>query len=444
MPGQNKHDKMIKRLLSFFTFLLFVTSCFLITPDIIFLDGVTPEPSFDKNGGTRTIGFKATSNWTAVSSEAWCTVAPLSGVAGEFSLSVKAAANDTPNERIAPITLQCGDIVKTITVSQAQKDQFSLSPESFILESEESNISVDYSGNISVSCRILEGSDWIVWTKALEQGRFTFRVAENKGGKARTGIIDMYNVEAGISEKISIYQKAHNFHKSLIMFFTATWCGWCPITEEMVAEALYGRQGRYEVANFHGRRSNLEFNSIDPLMEEYEITAYPTPIVDGRRVVYTPDALYKAQQETESKYSCSTVYGIRSSFSGNDLAVDVDVLCKEVDSYKLTVLLVEDGIVGYQANSVEGPQDDYHHENVVRMALTNVLGDAFFTVEKNTTKSFSFKVSVPGSYNKENLRVIVYAQREFDQQRRLTDFSKCRFYIDNVASIAVGATLDLP
>ena len=435
---------MIKRLLSFFTFLLFVTSCFLITPDIIFLDGVTPEPSFDKNGGTRTIGFKATSNWTAVSSEAWCTVAPLSGVAGEFSLSVKAAANDTPNERIAPITLQCGDIVKTITVSQAQKDQFSLSPESFILESEESNISVDYSGNISVSCRILEGSDWIVWTKALEQGRFTFRVAENKGGKARTGIIDMYNVEAGISEKISIYQKAHNFHKSLIMFFTATWCGWCPITEEMVAEALYGRQGRYEVANFHGRRSNLEFNSIDPLMEEYEITAYPTPIVDGRRVVYTPDALYKAQQETESKYSCSTVYGIRSSFSGNDLAVDVDVLCKEVDSYKLTVLLVEDGIVGYQANSVEGPQDDYHHENVVRMALTNVLGDAFFTVEKNTTKSFSFKVSVPGSYNKENLRVIVYAQREFDQQRRLTDFSKCRFYIDNVASIAVGATLDLP
>ena len=75
------------------------------------------------------------------------------------------------------------------------------------------------------------------------------------------------------------------------------------------------------------------------------------------------------------------------------------------------------------------------------MALTNVEGDPFSTVEDRTVKTFSYKVEVPSQYVKANLRVLVYVQREFGSQSKLSDF-KGSFYVDNAASVKAGAELE--
>lgn len=524
--------------------LMLVSSCF-VTPDITFKDGTVPELAFSKTGGTLSFSFNATSDWSATTSAGWLTLNPDSGIAGDFNVTVKAAANDTPDDRSATITVQCGDVVKTVSVQQKQKDMLTLSKSIFEVGEEGGRITVDVSCNVPVSARVLNGSAWISQTKGLETSQFSFEIAANTGEDERTGEIEIYSSEAGLSEKVTVSQKApaifelsasettvesgggtftvtvrssleysissmpewvkqisvkavskkvHTFevaanpdqevrsgvivfcnesgvcvpfnvnqeaapepepgidwsrdfaHKSLIMRFTATWCGYCPIMAETVALAQSRRPGRYEPVNIHGGSSDLEFSSYKPLMSDYKISGYPTSVVDGRRTLQNYNSSYgatlieKFQDETESSYPTATAVGIRSVFSGNELSVDVDVFCKEADSYKLTVMVLEDGIVGYQADYTNGDHAQYTHDAVARLVLTDVRGDAFSTVEEKTAKTFSFKADI-SKYVKDNLRVLVYVQREFGTQKKQTDYS-LKFYVDNAASAKAGMTLE--
>lgn len=540
----------MKRFLSLAVLTLLVTSCFLFAPNIEFSDGITPAPAFTQAGGTQSFGIKATSDWTATSSESWCTVSPASGISGDFTLTVKALANDTPDARTATVQLQCGEVLRLFTVKQEQKDVLAVPVSTVEMGKEAGEFTVEVSANVPVSARVTKGEAWLSYqgTKGLQAGRHAFSVSANTGEDPRTGEVEFYNTEAGASVRVTVNQKApdvfelsasetsvaaeggsftvtvrsslsysvssmpdwvkevsvkavstkvHTYevaanpdqaersgvivfcnetgvcvpftvnqeaaaapvpqpsgvdwtkafiHKSLIMRFTATWCGYCPIMAETIALAQTNRPGRFEVVNIHGGSSNLEFAGYRPLMTEYNISGYPTSVVDGRRMIenYTPSycmtLVQNAQDETESTYPTMTAVGIASSFSGNSLSVDVDLYCKEADSYKVTVLLLEDGIIGNQADNYNGSHSDYRHDCVARIALTDVLGAAFSTVEANTVKSFPFKVDVPTQYVKENLRVLVYVQREFGSQQKLSDF-KGSFYVDNAASAKAGEIL---
>lgn len=527
--------------------MLLVSSCFLFekTPDIEFEGGVTPQVSFDKAGGQSSVQFNATAEWTAESSESWCVVSPVSGEAGDITLTVRAAANDTPDGRSAVVRLSCGEVEKTITVDQAQKDMVMLSVPSLEIGEEGGDFPVAVSCNVPLSGRVLKGDAWIAYvgTKAMHSEQHLIRVQANDTEDARTGEIEFYNVEAGVSARLTVSQQApavfelsdsevsmsyeggsfsvtvrsslaysisstpswvkeisskavatkvHTFeveanpdqaersdvivfcnetgvcvplmvmqeaapepgpsgldwtkdfaHKSLIMRFTATWCGYCPIMAETVAMAQASRPGRYELVNIHGGGSDLEFSQYRTLLNEYNIGGYPTAVIDGRRMLqnYTPSygktLVEQFQDETESTYPVCSAIGVQSAFTDSELSVDVDVYCKAADSYKLTVLVLEDGIIGYQS----GAGSDYHHDAVARIALTDVKGDAFSTVEENTAKQFSFKTAVPSGYKKENLRVLVYVFREFGNQKKLSDY-KGSFYVDNAASVKAGETLE--
>ena len=537
-------------LLSLAALMLLVTSCFLFKTDIEFDGGKEPSFTFDKNGGESLFSFKATGEWTASSSDPWCSITPVSGNSGHASVTVKVPANDRPEDRSAVITLQCVEVVKTVSVMQAQRDMFTLVSQTVDFPYKAGHIDFQFDSNVPVYCDIVEGEDWLSQTKALERMSISFYVTENTGEVARKGVIEAYNKEAGLSATITVIQQApdvfelsssetnvsyeggsftvtvrsslsysvssmpgwvkevsvksvtgktHTFavsanpdqeeregvivfcnesgvcvpftvyqeaapepepepsgvdwkksfvHKSLIMRFTATWCGYCPTMAETVALAQANRPGRYEVVNIHGGSSDLEFSKYRPLLNEYKITGYPTSVVDGRRRVdnYNPSygvvVMESVQDETESNYETVTTVGINSSYSGNSLLVNVDVYCKAADSYKVTVMVLEDGIVGYQAGNYNGSHSDYVHDAVARIALSDVLGDAFSTVEENTQKSFSYKVDVPTDYVKDNLRVLVYVQREFGKQQKLSDFASEKFYVDNAASVKTGVKLE--
>lgn len=90
----------------------------------------------------------------------------------------------------------------------------------------------------------------------------------------------------------------------------------------------------------------------------------------------------------------------------------------------MTVLLVEDDIIGYQA----GASSDYEHNGVIRAAMSNALGESFTVSEDNTVKEFEYTASVPSGCNKDNMRVVVYIQAK--------DGSV--WYIDNSATAKLG------
>ena len=82
-------------------------------------------PSTSEGGAlSATLKFTAGAPWSATVQDAtkapdWLSVEPSSGPAGEATVTITALSNDTEEPRVATVTFSCGDIAKTINVTQA-------------------------------------------------------------------------------------------------------------------------------------------------------------------------------------------------------------------------------------------------------------------------------------------------------------------------------------
>ena len=98
------------------------------TPTITFGAGVNTSPVLGTEGGSVDITFTASDAWTAgvinTRADSWVSVSPTSGAKGSGKITIKAAANDTPDERGATIQIKSGTTTKSITLTQKQKDAF--------------------------------------------------------------------------------------------------------------------------------------------------------------------------------------------------------------------------------------------------------------------------------------------------------------------------------
>lgn len=336
-----------------------------------------------------------------------------------------------------------------------EKDFFSFSPSTISLPKSGGTftIKVHASGDFHFD----SASDWIWETghagNPLMEAAYTFKASRNDG-EAREGFLLLcddnncfpitVSQEAGSEDDWKTSEFAHH---SLGMRFTATWCGYCPIMSETFRMAKEKLGEKFQYACFYSSSSggNYGFAGMSALENQYGVDGYPTGIVDGRALIenyasdYASGLIIQAVQETEANYPTATGIGLRSSLSGETVSVDVDVYSHIADNYKLTVLLLENNIIGYQADYTNGNHDDFVHNKVVREALTNVSGQAFKTTGETDRKSFSFSVPVLGEYDPDNLEILVYVQRPFGSQPVIHSGNYGNFYVDNCAALPVGA-----
>ncbi len=90
---------------------------------------------------TQTITFTTAESWTSTVSETkastWLSVEPSSGGAGTVNMTVKAQPNDTDQSRFATVSIKCGSMSKSFTVSQAGKEYgISVSPATLSISAE--------------------------------------------------------------------------------------------------------------------------------------------------------------------------------------------------------------------------------------------------------------------------------------------------------------------
>ena len=76
--------------------------------------------SISVDGGTQSVTVKSNSSWSATSNQSWLTVSPSQGN-GDGTLTLKATANPNTSSRQATVTVKCGSISKTISVTQEAK-----------------------------------------------------------------------------------------------------------------------------------------------------------------------------------------------------------------------------------------------------------------------------------------------------------------------------------
>lgn len=235
------------------------------------------------------------------------------------------------------------------------------------------------------------------------------------------------------------------WHKSLGMRFTATWCGYCPNLATGFAKAVSQYPNKIEQLNLHPASSNLGFSGTSALSNIFNVTGYPTGMIDYRSRIgnYASDdaatLVVDAVKETEKNYPVKTGISFSSSVSGSTLNLNVKLYIKEKGDYKVTAVLLEDNIIGYQ----NGGGDNYIHSSIARVAITDITGDAVSTSEDNKTVSKNYTATIPSSCDKNNLRVLVYVLRQYGSQTIIRTADYGDYYVDNAISAAVGTTQDL-
>jgi len=315
----------------------------------------------------------------------------------------------------------------------------------------------------STSWTIGSDSAWCTVTPESGAGDaiISVHVDENTGDRARSATVTIATFDGSMVRTVSVIQSGHTsgvsgdwtkdpfVHKSLVMRLTGTWCGWCPRMNKSIKRAMELYPDKISYMALHSGGGDLDFSNPYPLQNQFGIYSFPTGIIDGRILVnnqaieITADNIVKAVKETEAKYGTVTGVDIHSSVSGRTALADVGVYVKKAGDYKITVFLLEDGIINKQADYEEGDHADYVHDNVIRVAMTDVLGEEFSVTSDNTVKNFSFSANVPSSFKLANMRVLVYVQRKFGSYPVIQSGNYGDYFVDNSADVALGESLKL-
>lgn len=110
--------------------------------------------NFGSDGGNKSLHFSTNKDWTiyvanTVNGSRWCTVSQTSGQAGDISVQVYVEANEGYDDRNVVLTIQVGELMKTVVVTQKQKDALTLTTDRFEVGQEGGTIHVEVKSNIS-------------------------------------------------------------------------------------------------------------------------------------------------------------------------------------------------------------------------------------------------------------------------------------------------------
>ena len=416
------------------------------------------ELFFDLNGGQEVVKVSSTMDWTVSSNESWCMVSPASGSRnGSFTVTV--SDYRVQGTRQATLTVRGDDLVQTVRVEQDGIIPFSISPTS--VEFGETGGNFEVKVRTSTGYHISGMPDWIN-EESSRNKTHVFQVTANPMVKERRGVISFCDDEGTclscivkqaphIPEPDEVDWNSEFYHRSLFLRFTATWCGYCPLMASGVKMAQAQMPGKIEAISLHGSGSSLYFSAGATLENLYGIRSgsYPAGIIDGRKnipnynnIATTASVTVQAVQQRETSLPTVSTAGWRSTLSGQKLTLETYLFFKEAGNYKITVLLVEDGIIAKQADNQNGDQNDFRHDGVARVALTNIAGESVSIPSAHTKLTRSFTTDLPSSYFKDHMRILVYIQRAYGGDvNKITDSDFDGYFVDNCVSGKIGSTM---
>lgn len=419
----------------------------------------------DSDGDNKAIRFTSSSDWyVEVPSEAvWLDVSPLEGTSGLSRIKVEAERNVSGEKRSVLVKICSGRVSVPVTVEQdafAATFELSMTEKSVSAAGKQFKVKVKSDVDYEVG---IEG-DWLTQAdaKGISVTEHVFVAAPNPSASERTAVISFSYGKT--TRTVNVTQrpagtekddwKYDDFvHRSLAMRFTADWCGYCPYMATAFESAKEQTDGAIELVSLHGGGSSLQFSSVNTLISRFGVEGFPTGNVDARANIpnynstaTTASVAMAVAEETVIAYPAKTGIACSSSLEGSVLTADIDIYVKEPDTYRAVVILLEDGIVGYQ----NGGGNDYRHDHIARLAVTSINGERF-TVDQDggAVWSKTFTAEVASGWNKDNLRLLVYVEKPYGSQTVVQGVDHADYgdfgdtYVDNCRSMSVGTKAEL-
>ena len=144
---------------------------------------------FNQNESVKLLEFSTNKDWTisiasTINGSHWCNVSRTIGQAGDISVEIYVDANDGYDDRNVVITIQAGELSKTIMVTQKQKDALTLTADRFEVGQEGGTIHVEVKSNISYEVVIPdEYKGWISQNRnarGLNVSNVSFEIAPSE------------------------------------------------------------------------------------------------------------------------------------------------------------------------------------------------------------------------------------------------------------------------
>lgn len=169
--------------------------------------------NFDTQAHEKNITFTTNTDWTIDIAEtrsnvSWCTVFPKSGKAGKNSIQIKTEENDTYDDRSVVITLNVGNVKKTIMITQKQRDALIVTSKRVEIDAEGGDFEVKVKSNIDYDVVIPdEFKQWISFagkSRTLSTAELEFEVAKSEEVEKREGAVI---IKGGMfSETVQVFQ----------------------------------------------------------------------------------------------------------------------------------------------------------------------------------------------------------------------------------------------
>lgn len=235
--------------------------------------------------------------------------------------------------------------------------------------------------------------------------------------------------------------------KVLFEEFTGMECAYCGEAKEHLATVLAPVQGKYVQINHHTYKgAAYDYYAVGRSIEYMQYfsdkNSAPTCMIDrkyfnGVGIVF--DLLgYDEGKTIEdiTKNDCFTSIDIQSEYNEDTRMLDITVtgnkllaLDKKLENVGLHVVLIENGQVNWQ-NSGSGVLKDYVHDNIVRIFVTDAIGDFIGNEQGKFEKKYS--VEIP-KY------MTGYAGPNGDQGQDLPTY----LYPENMEVVAYVANFDI-
>ncbi len=202
-----------------------------ITPYFNFTEDTNTSPEFTANGGTSSVSFETSHNWTASSNQSWITLSRESGTPSNANFTITVSENKSTSPREGEIEVISNNKSHTIFISQMGKVEeeeviFTLSPSSSTVPAEGGDIPLTLKYDVDIDY-IQYGVydtnnnpiDWIELTATRTNTlELIFSVSKNTSSSERVGVIVLFDSKNDKKQQATITQKGAKEEEEEVIF----------------------------------------------------------------------------------------------------------------------------------------------------------------------------------------------------------------------------------
>ena len=377
------------------------------------------------------------SDWTLENQASWFVVTPMRGSAGTANLTISILeTNSGLKERAGNFAVTVNGTETLYYVFQDGTPGFSISTDSYTVPSTGQTFAFPVEGNVRYEA--VPDVDWLTVTgiqydSTLLEDNHTYSKymtsvvnlsIQGNDGEIREGHITLTGEDGVTTATITVEQigslvadYSRTFvRRSLAIRFTSTGCVNCPTMNQALEEAERNVADHIIPMNMHtfalNGNTSLAYSNCNAFIAMFGVASYPRgfvnyygEIANNTNPTIMTDEFSGLAEEAVRELPSNTVIGGVTRLENDTVYADISIASKEAGLYSLNAFLLEDGLVYPQA----GASDDYVHNSVIRIEMTdNLMGDNV-SLEANGTYVTQLKVRVPSSVeNTDNLHVVVY------------------------------------